>query len=186
MDAMELLRYQVRQTWDWLDMTMSDVTEEAANWQPPGIANSIAATYAHTMIAADEDFNKVLAGGQMLLTTAWKDRCGLSELPPDGVWDWQAWAKRMHMDLAAFRQYAAAVRQTVESWLDRMTLDLLARDVDMTPFGLGAWKGLEIFNLHVHHPRIHGGEIACLKGMQGATGWATRQPTPAKLPEIVQ
>jgi len=90
------------------------------------------------------------------------------------------------MDLAAFRQYAAAVRQTVESWLDRMTLDLLARDVDMTPFGLGAWKGLEIFNLHVHHPRIHGGEIACLKGMQGATGWATRQPTRAKLREIVQ
>src|SRR5207249_882901 len=62
MDAIELLRYQVRQTWDWLDMTMSDVTEEEANWQPPGIANSIAATYAHTMIAADEDFNKVLAG----------------------------------------------------------------------------------------------------------------------------
>ncbi|PYS47652.1 MAG: hypothetical protein DMG13_27365, partial [Acidobacteria bacterium] len=98
MDAIELLRYQVRQTWDWLDMTMSDVTEEAANWQPPGIANSIAATYAHTMIAADEDFNKVLAGGQMLLTTAWKDRCGLSDLPPGGEWEWHAWAKRMHMD----------------------------------------------------------------------------------------
>lgn len=64
MDAIELIRYQVRLTWDWLDRTMSDVTEEQANWQPAGAANSIAATCAHTMIAADEDFNKVIAGAR--------------------------------------------------------------------------------------------------------------------------
>ncbi len=184
MDAIELIRYQVRQTWDWFDMTVADVTEEQANWQPPGVANSIAATYAHTMIAADEDFNKVMAGGKMLVFTTWKDRCGLSELPPEGEWDWLEWGKRMQMDLAAFKGYAAAVRETVEDWLGRMTPEVLARDVDMTPFGLGVWKGLEIYNLHVHHPRIHGGEIACLKGQQGAKGWATRQPTPARLPSL--
>ena len=90
----------------------------------------------------------------------------------------------MHMDLIAFRGYAAAIRETVESWLDRITPELLAQEVDMTPFGLGIWKGLEIFNLHAHHPRIHGGEIACLKGLQGEKGWATRQTTPARLPQI--
>ena len=33
-----------------------------------------------------------------------------------------------------------------------------------------AEKGQEIGNLPPH-PRIHGGEIACLKGLQGGTGW---------------
>ena len=173
-DTIELLRFQVRQTWDWLDLTMSDVTKEQANWQPPGIANSIAANYAHTMIAADEDFNKVMAAGQMLLYTTWKDRCGLSSLPPEAEWDWHAWATEMRMDLPAFRNYAAAIRETVESWLERITPDLLERDVDMTQFGLGIWNGLDIFNLHVHHPRIHGGEIACIKGMLGAHAWPSR------------
>ena len=184
MDAIELLRFQVRLTWDWLDVTVSDVTEEQANWQPLGVANSIAATYAHTMIAADEDFNKVMAGGQMLVYTTWSERCGLSELPPDEVWGWGEWGKRMHMDLAAFRGYAAAVRETVEEWLGRITPELLASDVDMTPFGLGVWKGLEFYNLHVHHPRIHGGEIACLKGLQGASAWPTPMPKRAKVPEL--
>jgi len=173
-DAIGLLRFQVRQTWDWLDLTLSDVTEEQANWQPPGIANSIAASYAHTMIAADEDFNQVMAGGDMLIFSTWKDRCGLSELPPRGEWDWLAWSKNLQMDLPVFRRYAAAVRQTVEAWLSRITPDLLTKDVDMTPFGLGMWTGLDIFNLHVHHPRIHGGEIACIKGMLGAPAWPAR------------
>jgi hypothetical protein len=42
----------------------------------------------------------------------------------------------------------------------------------MSVHGLGVWKGLDIYNLHgIDHPRLHGGEIACLKGLQGAKGW---------------
>jgi hypothetical protein len=66
----------------------------------------------------------------------------------------------------------------VESWLERLTPELLAREVDMTPFGLGIWTGLDIYNLHVHHPRIHGGEIACIKGLLGASGWPPRTTPP--------
>lgn len=32
MDAIDLIRYQTARTWDWLEMTVSDVTEEQANW----------------------------------------------------------------------------------------------------------------------------------------------------------
>ena len=78
------------------------------------------------------------------------------------------------MDLRAFRGYAGAIRETVEAWLERITPALLAQDVDMTQFGLGIWSGLEIFNLHVHHPRIHGGEIACNKGMMNTPAWPPR------------
>lgn len=185
MDAIELIRYEIRRTWEWLEITMSDITEEQANWQPPGIANSIAASYAHTIIAADEDFNQLYGGGQMLLRTSWADRCGLSEMPPqEGEWDWSAWGRRMQMDLGAFRLYASAVWATIEGFMENMTYDGLRREVDMTTWDLGIWKGFEIFLLHMHHPRIHGGEIACMKGIQGAKAWPTPMRSSVQLPPI--
>jgi hypothetical protein len=174
MDVIDLIRYEIRRTREWLDMTVSDITEEQANWQPPGVANTIGATYAHTIFAADEDFNQIYAGGRMLLRSGWADRCGLSELPPqEGQWDWSQWARRVRTDWPALQRYAAAVWETVEGYLDAVTYDDLRRDLDMSLWGLGTWKGLDIFLLHMHHPRIHGGEIACMKGMQGVPAWPT-------------
>jgi len=62
----------------------------------------------------------------------------------------------------------------VEGYLDSATMDDLERSADMSAQGLhlGTWKGLEFYNVHgINHPRLHGGEIACLKGLQGAQGW---------------
>jgi hypothetical protein len=43
--------------------------------------------------------------------------------------------------------------------------------VDMTRAGLGVWEGRDLYELHgCDHPRIHGGEIAVLKGLQGGVG----------------
>jgi len=80
MDAIDLLRYQVRDTYAWLDMTVSDISEEQANWQPPGIANSIGAVYAHTMITADVGFNSQLHGGMPLVASDFSGQVGLSEM----------------------------------------------------------------------------------------------------------
>lgn len=175
MDAIDLIRYQTRQAWAWLNMTVEDVTEEQANWQPPGMANSIGATYAHTIITADEDFNMVYDGGETLLNRGWDGRCGLNELPPQEFgWDWHDWATRVRLDWSAFREYAAEVERCVESFLDRLSPEALAKPVDMTPWGLGTWTGLNIYILHGYdHPKLHGGEISCLKGLQGAHGWRT-------------
>jgi hypothetical protein len=185
MDAIELIRYEIRRTWEWLDVTVSDITEEQANWNPPGLANSIAATYAHTIFAADEDFNQIYSGGKMLLRTTWADRCGLSELPPqEGEWDWSAWGRRMTMDLEAFRGYANAVWQTIEGFMERVTYEDLRREFDMSLWDLGTWTGFDFFSLHMHHPRIHGGEIATLKGLQGLPGWPVPWQSSIRRPEI--
>lgn len=175
MDALDLLRFQVRQAQAWLEMTVSNITQEEANWQPPGIANSICATYAHLMISADEDLNMLLYGGETLLSTDWKGKSGLSELPPPEFgWDWHDWAKRVRVDWAGFRDYARAVRASIEEHVSSLTMDVLEREVDMSQWRLGAWKGLEFYNVHgIDHPYLHGGEIACLKGMQGKAAWRT-------------
>lgn len=170
MDAIELLRSQIRESYDWLELTVSDITQEQANWRPPGLANSIGSTYAHLMITADAGFNSQLYGGMPVMATKFRGEVGLSEMPhAAGGWhDWNA----LTVDWARLNEYGRAVRACVERHLDALSpADLMLR-VDMRPHGLGIWKGLDIYDLHgIKHVRLHGGEIACLKGLQGVRGY---------------
>jgi len=173
MDALDLLRYQVKETYAWLEMTVGDVTEDQANWHPPGVANSIGAVYAHTMIAADVGFNSQFHGGMPLVAKEFAGRVGLSEMHLGGF-DWHEWASRLHVDWQALREYGRAVDRCVKGYLETITMDELARSCDMSAGGpqLGTWTGLEFYNVHgIGHPRLHGGEIACLKGLQGHPAW---------------
>jgi hypothetical protein len=170
-DAVDLLRSLVRQTYAWLEMTLEDVTGEQANWQPPGTAHSIGAVYAHTMIAVDVGMNVQLRGRSPLVAER-GGRIGLSEMPPAGR-DWGQWANSVRVDWKALRSYGRDVQACVERNLQTLSAVELERPVDMTQAGLGWWKALDLYNLHgINHIRIHGGEIACLKGLQGGRGWS--------------
>ncbi len=158
-------------TYAWLEMTVSDVTQEQANWQPPGIANSIGAVYGHLMISADFDVNSRMYGRMPIAATEFKGQVGLSEMHRGGF-DWHDWALRLSVDWEALRRYGCAVLRCLEGYVDSLTMDELERPVDMSAHGLGTWKGLDIYILHgIDHPRLHGGEIACLKGLQDTPGW---------------
>lgn len=172
MDVIDLLRHQVRDTYAWLEMTLEDVSEAQANWNPPGTANSIAAVYAHTIIAADVGFSTQIHGIMPLIAASYGGRIGLSEMAQP-LRDWNAWASRMQADWSLLRRYGRDVKEHVERLVDAATEEHLEKPIDMTPVGLGIWKGVDIFNLHgINHIRIHGGEIACLKGLQGGRGWS--------------
>jgi hypothetical protein len=61
---------------------------------------------------------------------------------------------------------------------DALTADDLDREFEMIatedgrPRSLGTWKGIDIHTLQGwSHVRMHGGEIACLKGLQGGQGY---------------
>lgn len=173
MDAIDLLRWQVKQTYAWLEMTLRDISQEQANWQPPGVANPIGATYAHLMITADAGFNSQLHGGMPIMATEFKGQIGLSEMP-HAAGGWHDWSK-LRVDWEPLRGYGRRVYRCIEGYLDSLTAEELELRVDMSAHGLGIWKGLDIYNLHgISHARIHGGEIACLKGLQGAEGWELR------------
>jgi hypothetical protein len=173
MDAIDLLRWQTRETSAWLEMTLADVTQEQANWRPPGVANSIGSTYAHLVITADAGFHSQLHGGMPIMATRFKGEVGLSEMP-HAAGGWHDWST-LRVDWDALRTYGRAVSERIDDYLAGLTPDELEMRVDMTAHGLGIWKGLDIYNLHgISHPRIHGGEIACLKGLQGASGWQLR------------
>jgi hypothetical protein len=173
MDALELLRIQVRGAYEWLEITLNDITPEMVKWQPPGLANSIGVTYAHLVFTADFDVNSRFHGGMPVAATEFKGDIGLSELFPGGF-GWEELSRRLQVDWPKLRKYGAAVHRSIEKRLEALSPRELDTPVDMSVHGLGMWTGLDIYNLHgIDHPRLHGGEIACLKGLQGVPGWQT-------------
>ena len=170
MDAIDLLREQTRSAWDWLESIVADVSEEQANWQPGGTANSITAGYAHLVVTADNGFNTQLKGQMPIIAAQFKGQVGLSE-PFNASGGWRDWST-VRADWEALRNYGRAVHEEVIRHVDALTPEDLERQVDMRPWGLEIWRGLEIFTLHgINHPRLHGGEFACLKGLQGGQGY---------------
>ena len=169
MEAIELLRNPIEDCHAWLEATMSDVTPEQAHWRPPGLANPIAAVYAHVIVGADVGVNTILNGRPPLIHSQWGGSAGLSELMP--VRDWHDWAVNMRMDLDVFRKYARAVYACWSEYLASLSSADLDRVVDLTAFQMGKRTLGGYLAVQVEHFSGHCGEIACLKGLQGAIGY---------------
>jgi hypothetical protein len=158
-----------------LDGTMADVTQQQADFIPPGIANPLGATFAH--VACSEDFvvQGMFRQAAPLLAGAWLGRTGLSEpMPlPGPAWvEYGPWTRRVTVDLAALRVYARAVADETDAWLAGLSEEDLARPMDLSAAGFGVHtRGSAIATLVVHHLATETGEIAVLKGLQGARGY---------------
>jgi len=172
MDALELMRHETKSAYAWIDNIVEEITHTQANWDPPGTANSIAATYAHALISADVDLNRHFHGRDPIITGQWGDRVGLHDLFPD---DFSCEGEIRWHEL---HQYGLEVARCVGALVDALTMDDLNRSFEMmateagSSISLGTWKGIDIYQLHGwSHITMHGGEIACLKGMQGLNGY---------------
>lgn len=171
MNVLDEFRWQARTSYEWLESIVSDVTPEMAGWQPPGRANTIAATYAHIVRNADEDLNQRLFRRPMLNEGLWRDRMGL----PPGRTEWEP---GVAIDWEALHNYGRAISAFVVETVDAMTEADLEMVADLSTPDIEVWHGIDIVRLTVgHHVRLHGGEIACLKGLQGAKGYLGGQDT---------
>ncbi len=169
MDSTSLLRTQLGVVPGLLEGTGDDVTAEQSTWTPPGVANPLAATYAHALSAEDFIVNAVLRGAAPLVADGWSGRSGMSEPPPMPP-NWAQWAREARFDLPALRQYAKAVAASTEEYLASMKPEDLDRQIDMPMFGQRD-VGWLLNNVVLTHLASHCGEIACLKGLQGARGY---------------
>jgi hypothetical protein len=171
MNEVEFVVWRSKRAWDWLEETVADVTSAQANWWPPGTANSIGATYLHIVINTDVEINRLILDRPPLVEAQWHGDVGQG-----GPYEPERFDRRVRhrdVDWAVLRAYGRAVHAAFALTLDDLTPDQLDQPVDMTRAGLGMWPGRELYCLHgFEHVRIHGGEIACLKGMQGGVGWA--------------
>jgi hypothetical protein len=166
-----VLRRQARKTWSWFEETVGDVTVEQANWWPPGTANSIGTTYLHVVINTDVEINRFIFRRPPLVESEWAGDVGQGVSYEPERFD--RWVRHVAVDWNRLRAYGAEVHAAFISSLDELTDEHLTMPVDMSRSGLGTWQGRDLLELHgSDHPRIHGGEIACLKGIQGGVGWA--------------
>jgi hypothetical protein len=170
--AVNLLRSQFQAAYHgWLEPTMQGVTAEQAHWQAPGgRAAPIGAQYAHYIIAIDFLFLGFVRGGTPLAASAFAGKTGLSEpYPMEG--DWNEWARKVHVDLDALRQYAQAAYAAQDDQLAALTDDDLATPIDMTPLGLGQQTIGSFLTTLLIHAGAHAGEISATKGLQSLQGY---------------
>jgi hypothetical protein len=177
MDAVTLLRQQLKDAHALLEAVMQDVTPQAAHWTPPGQANPVGATYAHVLLFEDRTINGILLRRKPLYETEWSGKTGFSELmPAEGEeWhDYSSWTRRLQIDLPAVRAYAQAVYDNTDKYLTSLSADDLDKSFDLSGVGLpgsGTTLGWILGRRIVGHVDNIAGEISCLKGLQGLQGY---------------
>ena len=171
----ELLRSAIRDARQVLEGTMADVSQALADFIPPGLANPLGATYAHVVCSEDMVVQGMFRQVPPLLATTWAGRTGLSEPMPTPGPDWAEygpWTRRVKVDLDALRAYAQAVGVQTDGWLSGLGDADLDRPMDLSAIGLGQHTWATAIALLVgNHLGTEAGEIAVLKGIQGARGY---------------
>ena len=154
----------------WLEATMSDVSDAQAHFHPAGVANPIAAVYAHVVLGSDSALHELLLSRQPM-AAAGATSIGLSELTPGRSQDWHQWALRVHMDLPVFRAYAQDVYGSWYSYFARTDEFDPGRTIDLTAWGMGTRSLVAFLLMQIQHFSSHIGEISALKGLQGNVGY---------------
>ncbi|HEX6553667.1 MAG TPA: DinB family protein [Ktedonobacteraceae bacterium] len=168
-NATTLLREQIQQAHGFLNTVMEGVTSEQAQWVPPGTANPLAATYVHAIASEDLAINVVLKGDAPLYATTWAGKTGISDVQPLTTAEW---ARHVQVDLPTAQNYARAVHEATDAYLATLMDDDLSRVLDLTSFGLGQMTiGTLLNRMVLGHIDNMCGEIAVLKGLQGAKGY---------------
>jgi hypothetical protein len=196
MNTAELIHYSLGLAFEYLDQAVSDLTQEQADWLPPGRANSISALYWHTIAYADQlvhdscmppftdlplmealeakRANREVGIGQVALRhrDGWQEkvvRAFPPENPEDPYWDLRPAREGIQVDLPALHDYAHATAQTLLDWAASLTPEDLKR-VTFTPWGdFNQAQFLEFFI--IWHINVHAGEIYALKGCQDLQGY---------------
>lgn len=171
--ATKILLTQLQAAHTTLEQTMDGVTDEVAQFMPPGTANPIAGTYAHLVFSEDFFMHSFLTKTTPLMETSYKEKTGASEIQPtDWVDAYPKWLREVQIDVKKFREYAQAVFAESEAYVATLTDEDLEKDVDMSSFGMGARKTYDfIANLISGHAYPIMGEISVLKGIQGLKGY---------------
>ncbi|MFL5734280.1 MAG: DinB family protein [Chloroflexia bacterium] len=175
MDAVSLLREDLKEAHNLLEAVMVDVTPDAAHWMPPGRANPVGATYAHVVLTEDRIVNAILQHRRPLYDSDWSGKAGLSEMMPSTGEEWHdyaGWTRRVRVDIPAVREYARAVYAASDQYVASLTPEDLDRLIDLSGEGTGSVTLGWILSRQVAgHADNIAGEISCLKGLQGLQGY---------------
>lgn len=173
MNTVELIQYSLGFAFDLLQQVVADLTQEQANWMPPGTANSISTLYWHIISYVDMIVHDWAIGQAPLKETGgWQEKVVIAapELDPDDpMGELRAVRAGLCVHLPALHEYAEATARTLREWLCSLTPADLERKIDTTIGELSLAQMLEAYI--IWHINVHCGEIAAIKGCQGLAGY---------------
>ncbi len=156
MNTVELTQYSLDFAFDILGLVTADLTQEEADWMPPGVANTIGSIYSHTITYVDYFVQNFLIEG--------KPGPESIESRPEALK-----MQDVQVDLSELHELAGNVKKKTQGWLSSLTPEDLSRKIDTTIGELTVGQMLEAYL--VWHINAHCGEISALKGCQGAKGY---------------
>lgn len=171
MNTVELTQYALGNAFGILGQVTADLTQEQADWISPGIANPIGATFWHTATGVDHVVHKWCMDQEPLSERdGWREKVLTVSAPePAHDGDWLAYMQAIRVDLSVLGEYAQAVADATQGWLGSLTPEDLERKIE-TPIGEQN-LGQLVETFVIWHINAHCGEIAALKGCQGAKGY---------------
>ena len=156
MNTVELLQFSLGAGFDVLRSVTADLTQEQADWRPPGTANTIGSIYSHILTYVDYYVRNYFVEGKPQPRTV--------ESRPA-----ELWMQDVQKDLSELRTYAAEVRSTAQKWLSSLAPEDLERREVTTAGEINQGQAVELFL--IWHINAHCGEISALKGCQGLKGY---------------
>lgn len=150
---------------EWAGVT-GDLTAEQAHWQPPGVANPIIGLMFHVVGLEDRLIQQTIQGKPTIWDSAnWGQKLNMQ---PFGRLTLES-GRALKVDFVRFQEYAKEVAAATEAYIAKLTDAELDRQVQ------GFRGPVPVANMlgTVSNQLLeHGGEIAVLKGLQGAKGYA--------------
>jgi hypothetical protein len=166
MDTIEYIKREQAGMRRFVEMTLKDMTPELFNWPAPGTANTISATFLHFINVEDHFVNELIQGkAQVWESGGWSRKTGIDKPPSIGE-DWTGF-KHRKVEIGPLLEYKAAVWAATDAYMAGVTPAELDR---MVPFAGSERTVAEILMLASTQSHGHAGEIAALKGIQGAKG----------------
>ena len=156
MNTVELTQYSLDFAFDILGQVTADLTQEQADWKPPGVASTIGAIYSHIVTYVDYFVQNFCIEGKTGLDSV--------ESRPEAIT-----MQDVQVDLSDLHELAGNVKNKTQGWLSSLTPADLDRKVDTVIGELTVGQMLEAYL--VWHINVHCGEISALKGCQGAKGY---------------
>jgi hypothetical protein len=156
MNTVELLQFSLGASFDILSSVTADLTQEQADWRPPGTANTIGSIYSHILTYVDYYVRNYFIEGKPQPQTV---ESRVTEL----------WMQDVRVDLSELHTYADQVCSTAQNWLSSLAPEDLEPRALTTAGEINMGQALELFV--IWHINAHCGEISALKGCQGLQGY---------------
>lgn len=170
-----LLKEQLKSARETFESTAADIKKEDLHKTSGGIAFPLGATYAHLVFSEDAIVQGMIQGKPALFTTdEWKDKTGANSPMPPMDENWEKansdWSNTVQVDFDQMREYAKAVYEATDTYLNSLTDEDLEKEID-----LGSWGKKKVYEMIygfvIAHTNQLTGELSALKGVHGSKGY---------------